>query len=149
MQLIITTTFVQHNHIQLIMRVIYIYSFIRKSISIHSMQKLLKQIKTFNIDTYTQNITWKSIRTKTIRWLFIWHEKYMHLLSAHYAVESVLDILLYIYILFLPLMLSNILSALSLLHSNNDLHTAYIKSISPTLLRTQLQIIQLICTQQY
>ena len=47
------------------------------------MQHLYRYSNTFNIHTYTLSITWKPIREKTTKVLFIWHEKYMHLLYVH------------------------------------------------------------------
>ena len=63
----------------------------------------------------------------------------MHLLFAHKATYSIQDLLFYLYRLFLPLMLSDLISFSSYSTPTSDLHTARIDSTFPTRLRTQLQ----------
>ena len=63
----------------------------------------------------------------------------MHLLSSHKDADYVQDILFYIYRIFLPLMLSNLLSFSSYSNPTSDLHTSWIESTFSTCLRTQLQ----------
>ena len=63
----------------------------------------------------------------------------MHLLSWHKAADSVQDILFYLYRLFLPLMLFDLLSFSSYSTPTSDLHTAWIDSTFSTCMRTQLQ----------
>ena len=63
----------------------------------------------------------------------------MHLLYAHKDEESVQDILFYLYRLFLPLMLSNLLSFSPYSTPTSDMHTTWIDSTFHTCLCTQLQ----------
>ena len=63
----------------------------------------------------------------------------MHLLSMHKAADSVQDLLFYLYRLFLPLMLSDLLSFSFYSTSPSDPHIAWIDSTFPTHLCTQLQ----------
>ena len=63
----------------------------------------------------------------------------MHLLSVHKPADSVQDLLFYIYRIFLPLMLSDILSFSSYSTPTSDPHTAWIDPTFSTCLRTQLQ----------
>ena len=60
----------------------------------------------------------------------------MHLLSAQEAVDSVQDLLFYLYRLFLPLMLSDLLSFSLYSTPTSDLHTAWIDLTFSTRLRT-------------
>ena len=62
----------------------------------------------------------------------------MHLLSAHKDADSVLD-LFYLYKVFLPLMLSNLLSFSFYSTPPSDLHITWIDSTFSTCLCTQLQ----------
>ena len=63
----------------------------------------------------------------------------MHLFPVHKVADSVQDILFYLYRLFLPLILSGILSFSSYSTPTSDPHTTWIDSTFPTRLRTQLQ----------
>ena len=94
-----------------------------------------------NIHTYTQHVTWKSIREKTTRYSSsgIGMRKQMLLFSIHKATDSIQDLLFYIYRLLLPLMLFVLLyiyhSTLLLL---SDMHIAQIDSTFSTCQHTQL-----------
>ena len=63
----------------------------------------------------------------------------MHLLSAHKVADFLQDLLFYIYRLFLPLVLSYLLSFSFYSTPTRDPHTSYIDSTFSTCLRTQLQ----------
>ena len=63
----------------------------------------------------------------------------MHLLSTHKAVDSIQYLLFSVYRLFLPLMLSDILSFSSYFTPTSDPHTIWINSTFSTRLRTQVQ----------
>ena len=63
----------------------------------------------------------------------------MHLLYAHKPADSIQDLFFYLYIIFLPLMLSDLLSFSSYSTPTSDPHTAWIASTFSTRLCTQLQ----------
>ena len=63
----------------------------------------------------------------------------MHLSSTHTTADSVQDLLFYLYILFLPLMLFDLLSSSFYSTSTGDPHITWIDSTFSIYLRTQLQ----------
>ena len=71
--------------------------------------------------------------------LFIWNEEIDAPLPVHKDTNSIQYLIFFIYIFFLPLMLSDLLSFSSYSTPTSDLHTTWIDSTFSTCLRTQLQ----------
>ena len=66
---------------------------------------------------------WNPIQEKTTRYSSSGMRKYMHLLFAHKDTDSIQDILIYLYKLSPPLMLSDLLSFSFYSTPTSDLHS--------------------------
>ena len=122
-----------------IMQLSYIYSFSNTIIN-YSFKTIFTHIS--KLLQHSHIYTTYSVETnlgENHKVLFIWHEEIDAPLSAHKAADSIQDILFYLYRIFLPLMLFDILSIYLYPTPTSDPCTSWIDSTFSTCLRTQLQ----------